>query len=182
MEEISAANRLFSTGGVMEIGLSLGSNQGDRLAHMKAARDRILSAPDVRWVAQSPLYETEPVGVRDEYRDRKFLNAVLIVESDRLPDQWLTELRRLEYDMGRLRENDRNAPRPIDVDILYIDDQCIESGGLVVPHPRWAERRFVVQPLADVRPDRVLPGAGKTVRGVLNDLKGEEVTAYMKEW
>ncbi len=182
MDEISSAHPWLLSGGVMEVGLSLGSNQGDRLAHMKAARDRILSASDVRFVAQSPLYETEPVGVRDEFRDLKFLNAVLVMESARLPERWLANLRELEYDMGRLRGADRNAPRPIDVDILYIDDQCIDSGGLVVPHPRWAERCFVVQPLADVRPDLVLPGMGRSVRQVLGDLGKQGVVLFARDW
>lgn len=166
----------------MEIGLSLGSNLGDRVAHMREARDRMASRPDVRLLAQSPLYETEPVGVSDAYRDLKFLNAVLIVESARSPSEWLSFLHELEYDMGRERQGDRNAPRPIDVDILYAGDQCIDGGGLVVPHPRWAQRRFVVQPLADVRPDLILPGAGRSVRDILSRLVGEDVTLFASDW
>ncbi len=166
----------------MEIGLSLGSNLGDRLACMRGARDRIASWPGVQCLAQSPIYETEPVGVSDAYRDLKFLNAVLIVDSGRSPAEWLSMLHELEYDMGRERQGDRNAPRPIDVDILYAGDRCIDGGGLVVPHPRWAKRRFVVQPLADVRPDLILPGAGRTVRDILRDLVGEDVTLFIAEW
>ena len=84
--------------------------------------------------------------------------------------------------MGRHRGLDRFAPRAIDIDIIYVGDVHIESGGLVVPHPRWMERRFVVQPLADVRPDLFLPGAGRVVREVLGQLKGEAVTRLDRSW
>ncbi len=166
----------------MEIGFSLGSNRGDLVAHMKEAKRRILAYPDTDYVGQSPLYETEPVGVAPEYADLKFMNAVLVVNSRCSPAEWLDRLHALEYEMGRRRTEDRNAPRTIDVDILYAGTECIDSGGLVVPHPRWAQRRFVVQPLADVRPDLVLPGAGKTVREVLAGLEGEVVTECAREW
>ncbi len=166
----------------MEFGFSLGSNQGDAIANMREAKRQMLAAPDVQWVAQSPLYETEPVGVAPEYAELKFINAVLVLEAPCSPSEWLTRLRELEQEMGRIRTGDRNAPRPIDVDILYADDQIIDRGDLIVPHPRWAERRFVVQPLADVRPDLILPGAGKTVRDILASLKGEAVTRLDTEW
>lgn len=166
----------------MEVGFSLGSNRGDLVANMREAKRRILDAPDVTFVAQSPLYETEPVGVSPEYADLKFMNAVLVVESKRTAAEWLEVLHRIEDDMGRRRTDDRNAPRPIDVDILYAGEECIDRGDLVVPHPRWAQRRFVVQPLADVRPDLVLPGAGKRVREILAGLQGEAVTEFAREW
>lgn len=166
----------------MEIGFSLGSNRGDLVANMREAKRRILDYSDVAFVAQSPLYETEPVGVAPEYAHLNFMNAVLLVESERAPNDWLERLHDIEYGMGRQRTDDRNAPRPIDVDILYAGAECIDSGGLVVPHPRWAERRFVVQPLADVRPDLILPGAGKTVREILAALEGETVTEFARAW
>lgn len=166
----------------MEFGFSLGSNQGDAIANMREAKRRMLATPGVQWVAQSPLYETEPVGVAPEFADLKFINAVLVLEVPCTPGEWLTRLRELELEMGRQRTGDRNAPRPIDVDILYSGDQIIDRGDLIVPHPRWAERRFVVQPLADVRPDLILPGAGKTVREILAGLEGEAVTRLDTEW
>lgn len=166
----------------MEVGFSLGSNRGDRLAHLREAKRRILEISGVTFLAQSPIYETEPVGVAPEYAHLAFLNAVLIVESERGPTEWLDVLREIEYAMGRRRGDDRNAPRPIDVDIIYAGTKCIDRGGLMVPHPRWAQRRFVVQPLADVRPDLILPGAGKPVRAMLGELIGESVTELMREW
>lgn len=160
----------------MEIGFSLGTNQGDVVTQMREAKRRILEFPETQFAAQSPLYETEPVGVAPEFAHLKFLNAVLVVESPCPPSEWLERLRGIEMAMGRQRGADRNAPRPIDIDILYAGAEYIDRGGLVVPHPRWAQRRFVVQPLYDVRPDLILPGAGLSVRDILAQLQGEEVT------
>ena len=166
----------------MEAGFSLGSNLGDRVACMREAKRRLLELPDVAFVGQSPLYETEPVGVPPEYAHLPFLNAVLVVASDRTARDWLADLRAVEDQMGRRRDADRNAPRPIDIDLLYAGDACIDGGDVVVPHPRWAERRFVVEPLATVRPELVLPGCHRTVRAVLQELVGEQVARLDTEW
>lgn len=166
----------------MEFGFSLGSNRGDRVAMMSEAKRRMLNLPGVQWVAQSPLYETEPVDVLPEYADLKFVNAVLVLAAAWTPEQWGPALHKVEAEMGRVRGDDRNAPRTIDVDLIYADDACIDSGGLIVPHPRWAKRRFVVQPLADVRPDLVLPGAGQTVSEILRNLSGEPVNRLDLDW
>jgi 2-amino-4-hydroxy-6-hydroxymethyldihydropteridine diphosphokinase len=167
----------------IETGFSLGSNLGDRRAHLSEAKRRMLAVPDVRLVAQSPAYETAPVDVQAEYRGMKFLNAVLVVASPLHARDWLEQLDRIEHALGRVRGPDRNAPRPIDIDILYSGDECIDSGGLTVPHPRWATRRFVVQPLADVRPSLVLPGSGFTVAEVLATLSAaSDVTLLPEDW
>lgn len=166
----------------MEAGFSLGSNDGDRMRLMSEAKRRILALPGVQEAGTSPLYETEPVGVAPEFAHLKFLNAVLIVTSEFTAMEWLDHLHRIERELGRVRNGDRNAPRPIDVDIIYAGDARIDSGGVVVPHPRWTQRRFVVQPLADVRPDLSLPGAGHTVREILATLKGEAVTRLDDPW
>ena len=167
----------------MEAGFSLGSNLGDRLAHLAAARDQLAALPEARLVAQSPAYETEPVGVTPEHRHLLFLNAVVVLESPRDARAWLAAIRRIEHDLGRRRSANRNAPRPIDIDLLYAGAEAIEDGALVVPHPRWAQRRFVVQPLADVRPDLVLPGRRRTVAAVLRALPAAEAVAlYARAW
>lgn len=166
----------------MEIGFSLGSNLGDVVAHMREAKRLILAYPETVWMAQSPLYETEPVGVSPEYAHLQFLNAVMVVESPHSPGEWLAHLRQIESQMGRERQADRNAPRPIDIDILYAGEECIDRGDLVVPHPRWAQRRFVVQPLADIRPHLILPGSGITVSDILAQLEGEEVVRTEHVW
>lgn len=154
----------------IEIGFSLGSNIEDRRQHLVHAKERILAEPYARFLAQSSLYETEPVDVLDEHRDHPFLNAVLVIQSEWPVEPWLAKLHEIECALGRVRTEDRNAPRTVDVDILYAGQTCIDSGGLVVPHPRWAARRFVVQPLADVRPDLELPHAGRSVKQILAQL------------
>ncbi len=167
----------------IEYGFSLGSNLGDRLANLSAARQALLAAPGARLLAASPVYETEPVGVKPEFAHLAFLNAVLVVASPEPPEAWLQRLHDIEYGMGRERGSDRNAPRHIDVDILYAGDACIGSAGLSIPHPRWALRRFVVQPLADVRPQLRLPGLDRRVAEVLAALPpGEAVTPFATDW
>lgn len=157
---------------MQEIGFSVGSNLGDREARLAAARDGLLSALDARGGVYSPLYETEPVGVKEEYRERTFLNAVVILETDRTAEDWLEVCRRLEQQGGRERGEDRYAPRAIDIDIIFAGNRFADGRHLNIPHPRWMKRRFVVQPLADLRPDLVLPGAGaRSVRDVLEGLE-----------
>lgn len=147
----------------MEIGLSLGSNLGDRLENLRRAAQRILALPGVRMIAAAPVYQTEPVGARSEYRHLTYLNTVLIVEASDSPDDFSRRVHEIETDLGRRRTADRNAPRVIDIDLLYAGDTRRADGVLDLPHPRWAERRFVVQPLADVRPTLRLPGCKRTV-------------------
>lgn len=168
----------------VEMGLSLGTNLGDRMACLSEARDRIAKLERMRIVAQSPVYETEPVGVKEKYRALLFLNAVLIVEGCWTVHECFDQLQAIETAMGRQRSLvDQNAPRPMDIDIIYAGAQRIESGGLSIPHPHWMERRFVVQPLADVRPDLILPGAAGTVRDVLAAMpRKERVMLVARDW
>lgn len=148
---------------MVECALSLGSCLGDRLAHLREARRALLAVPGIRELAASPIYETEPVGVKPEFADLPYLNAVIVIETDLAPEQLRAALAAIEEKAGRVRTADKYAPRTLDIDILYYGEEQRHSPELTLPHPRWAERRFVVQPLADVRPDRVLPGSGMTV-------------------
>lgn len=167
----------------MELGLSLGSNLGDRLGFLQAARDAVSNLPGVRIAAQSPVYETEPVGVKPEYADMAYLNAVVILETARPVAEVHRDLARIEEDHGRVRRGDRFAPRTMDIDVLYAGDLVSSSERLTLPHPRWASRRFVVQPLADVRPDLVVPGMTHAVRDWLQQLPVEpRVTLFAREW
>ncbi|MDI6773942.1 MAG: 2-amino-4-hydroxy-6-hydroxymethyldihydropteridine diphosphokinase [Verrucomicrobiota bacterium] len=150
--------------------MSLGSNLGDRLANLRRARDRVAAIPGCALRAQSPVYETEPVGVRPEHQPQAFLNAVLILDADLVPETLAGRLLAIETEMGRRRGAARNEPRVIDLDLIYAGSLSIRAPDLAAPHPRWASRRFVVQPLADVRPDLVLPGERRTVRQVLLSL------------
>lgn len=151
----------------VEVGLSLGSNLGDRLANLQNARERVAAIPGVKLLASSAVYETEPVDVPAEFADKPFLNAVIIVSCALDIRVLHKKLTAIEADMGRQRGPERNAPRPIDIDILYAGQECIADAGLAIPHPRWTKRRFVVEPLSDVRPDLKLPGEPQTVRDVL---------------
>lgn len=167
----------------MEVGLSLGSNISSRLGNLKEAKRRILELPGAKLAAQSSVYETEPVGVKPEYQHLDFLNAVLILEGACSVHECFDHMHRIENEMGRHRGLDRFAPRAIDIDMIYVDGLEVQSGGLVIPHPHWKERRFVLQPLADVRPDLVLPGSTKTVKEFLAALPAtEEVTLFARDW
>lgn len=168
----------------MELGFSLGTNLGDRLAFLSAAKRELLKVPGTKLAACSSVYETAPVDVSAEFASLKFLNCVVILDSGIHSKGWLDRIHAIETAMGRVRTGDRNAPRPIDIDILYAGDEIIDSGGLRVPHPRWAARRFVVQPLAEVRPGLVIPGAGRSVQEIFRQLPedGQETVLFAKEW
>ncbi len=167
----------------MEIGLSLGSNMGDRLAHLKNAKAIILGSPGIVAVAQSPVYETEPVDVPEEFRSINFLNAILIVKTLIHLHQLLRTFQFMEQKIGRVPNTVTNAPRPMDIDIIYADGLQIDEQHIVVPHPQWAKRRFVVQPLCDVRPDLVVPGQTGTVTDVLAGLNDpHKAVLFAKKW
>jgi 2-amino-4-hydroxy-6-hydroxymethyldihydropteridine diphosphokinase len=167
----------------METGVSLGTNLGDRLANLIRARREIAGLPGVRITGQGRVWETEPVGVAPEHRARLFLNTVLVVECASEPAAFAADLRRIEDTMGRVRTADRNAPRVIDLDLLYADGLRIASPDLTVPHARLFERRFVLQPLCDVRPDLILPGRTAPVRDLLLALpESPKVVLFRAEW
>jgi 2-amino-4-hydroxy-6-hydroxymethyldihydropteridine diphosphokinase len=129
--------------------LGLGSNLGDRLAHLQAAVDSLAAAPGVQVVAVSHVYETTPVGgpLQDDY-----LNAVVAVETSLDPRGLLALAQHLERQEHRVR-HERWGPRTLDVDVLVVGDERVSEPDLVVPHPRLAERAFVLVPLADVAPE-----------------------------
>ena len=167
----------------IEAGLSLGSNLDDRLASLRAARAAIAAIPEVSLLASAPLYETEPVGVPDEFAGLNFYNTVLVVGTSLDAHKLFAEIQKIELALGRKRTLRQNVPRTIDVDLIYYDGQTIRSGGLVVPHPRWTKRRFVLQPLADVRGYLVLPGHDRRVRDILAALPpGQNVHPVMAQW
>jgi 2-amino-4-hydroxy-6-hydroxymethyldihydropteridine diphosphokinase len=129
--------------------LGLGSNMGDRHGHLRAA---VAGIPDV--VAVSPVYETDPVGGPPGQDD--YLNMVVELDTALTARELLELAHRLEEAAGRVRTV-RHGARTLDVDILLVDDLAIDEPDLVVPHPSMWERRFVVEPLADLAPDLVPP-------------------------
>ena len=142
--------------------LGLGSNIGDRQANLEAALAG-LPAIGVRVTRASPVYETEPVDFTDQ---RWFLNLVVEAETELFPLQLLARLQRIERDLGRVRAVAR-GPRTLDIDILLYGQAVIQRPDLEIPHPRMAERRFVLAPLADLAPDLRHPVTRKTVRELL---------------
>jgi 2-amino-4-hydroxy-6-hydroxymethyldihydropteridine diphosphokinase len=149
----------------MRIGIALGSNLGDRLANLRAARHAIVDLVGDKALLVSPVYETEPVDC--EPGAGKFLNAVLEVEYDGDPTELLEHMIRVEESLGRERNHASNTSRKIDIDLLYADELNVANERLQLPHPRLHLRKFVLQPLADLRPELVLPGQTKTVRELL---------------
>jgi 2-amino-4-hydroxy-6-hydroxymethyldihydropteridine diphosphokinase len=135
--------------------LGLGSNIGDRRAHLEEAV-AALPAHGVDVVASSSVYETEPVGlVLDQ---REFYNACLCVETGHGPDQLLAACKDVERELGRPASGVRHGPRPIDVDVLLLDELEYSSDRLTLPHPEVSSRRFVIVPLLELDPDLALPG------------------------
>ncbi len=143
--------------------VGLGGNLGDRRSYLQRAIDCLARDPDVRVAAVSAFRETDPVGYRDQPR---FLNAVAALETELGPRDLLERLLAVERALGRDRRGPRFGPRTIDLDLLVYADAEIDEPGLVVPHPRLAERRFVLEPLAEIAPDLALPD-GRRVRDLL---------------
>ena len=161
----------------MRTAVALGSNLGDRLDNLRVARQRIIDLPDVQPpVLSSAIYETDPVDCEPEAH--KFLNAVVEFDYEGDPLELLKSLREIEKTLGRAPDHPRNISRKIDIDLLYFGDIIMDSDELQLPHPRMHLRRFVLQPLADIRPDLILPGQSKTVRELLAQLS--ESTKVMR--
>ena len=166
----------------MRAGIALGSNLGDRLAHLRAARREIMALENVSEpVSASRVYETEPVGT--EIDAGAFLNAVLEVEFTGEPDALLGGLQAIEAKLGRPTRHPRNASRTIDLDILYLGDRVLHGEDIAIPHPRLHLRRFVLAPLADICPRAILPGQGKCAADLLAELRDPAaVTLFATDW
>ena len=163
----------------MRTGVSLGSNLGDRLANLRAARKAILALSSVKLpILSSAIYETEPVGC--ELGAGKFLNAVIEFEYEGDPADLLEQFIQVEKAFGRSRDHAKNVSRTIDLDLLYCGDRNIEEDRLELPHPRMHLRRFVLQPLADIRPDLILPNQTKTVRQLLAEFEESGEVVLLK--
>jgi 2-amino-4-hydroxy-6-hydroxymethyldihydropteridine diphosphokinase len=138
--------------------LSLGSNLGDREANLKAAIERLAALGEV--VAVSSFYETEPV---EFTRQPWFLNCAVALQTEKMPKQFLAGLQGIEKAMGRQRTQPK-GPRVIDVDILLFGNSVVDTAGLTIPHPALHERRFVLEPLAEIAPEQRHPVFKRTIR------------------
>lgn len=136
--------------------VGIGSNLGDREGYLRRALELLAAEDGVEVTAVSTLRETEPVGPVSQ---GPFLNGAVRIETDLAPRQLLERLLAIEERIGRVRV-ERFGPRTIDLDLLVYGDEVIDEPGLTVPHPRLRERRFALEPLADLAPGLVVPGAG----------------------
>jgi 2-amino-4-hydroxy-6-hydroxymethyldihydropteridine diphosphokinase len=154
------------------VGVALGSNLGNRLRHLQDARDLLkkISVPDS--FRQASVYQTEPVACPPGSPD--FYNTVVAFDYTGSAHDLLDATQAIEFRLGRVAVPERNAPRVIDVDILFFGDEQIDGEILDLPHPRLTSRRFVLQPLADLHPELVLPGDQVSIAEHLRHLDSEE--------
>ena len=143
--------------------VGLGSNLGEREATIRAALAALGGDRDITVAAVSALRETDPVGFVEQPR---FLNGAVVLETTLDPRLLLERLLAVERAHGRVRGGRALGPRTLDLDLLVYDDRVIDEPGLTVPHPRLHERRFVLEPLAELDPELVVPGRGR-VRDLL---------------
>ena len=138
--------------------LSLGSNLGERMATLQGALSALADTPEVWVTAVSPVYETEPVDSPEGARP--FLNAVVLLDTTLSAARLLDRALAVEDAFDRQRSDVRNAPRTLDVDVIVVGDRVNDDDFLTLPHPRAAERAFVLKPWHDLEPDAEIPGVG----------------------
>ncbi len=165
----------------MRFGIALGSNLGDRAAHFQCGIALLLSRiPGVTLSASSPVYETAPVDCAPGAQ--AFLNSVIEIEAACTPAELHAHLKAVEQALGRPEQRERHAARTLDLDLLYADDFVSNTPELIIPHPRLHLRRFVLQPLADIRPALILPGKTCSIAALLENLSDghDAVRPYTK--
>ena len=147
----------------IRVGIALGANLGKRLSNLREARDMLrgLVDPESHYL-QAPIYQSQPVDCASDAPD--FFNTVIEIDYIGEPYELLKMTQGVEFRLGRAAVHGFNVPREIDVDILYYDGVMMNEELLTIPHPRMLERRFVLQPLSDIRPNLVLPGDEVSIR------------------
>ncbi len=153
--------------------LSLGSNVGDREANLKNALVRLGDLGKI--ISLSSFYETEPVEVTAQ---PWFLNAVVALETEKMPKQLLASVLRVEQEMGR-RRLQKKGPRTIDIDILLFGNSVVATKGLTIPHPAMHERRFVLEPLAEIAPEVRHPVFKRTIHELLEALPAGQTVRHL---
>lgn len=169
----------------VEAGVSIGSNLGDRVANLRAARAALGRMEGAVVTGCASLYETEPQGVAEEFRGMAYCNSFLTMETELGVREFFRRMRKIETSLGRTRSGRANEPRGIDIDLIYFGEERLEEEGLTVPHPRWSGRRFVAGPLAELRPWLRLPGCGgRSVAEVFAALPeaGQGMRVVAREW
>jgi 2-amino-4-hydroxy-6-hydroxymethyldihydropteridine diphosphokinase len=157
--------------------IGFGSNLGDRLENCRNAIGALAALPPCSLLKTSSFYETSPVGLVDQ---PAFINGVVLLETDEDAHWLLRQMLEIEKTFGRIRDL-KWGPRSIDLDLLFFDDQIINTPELSVPHPSLHERRFVLEPLNEVAPDFRHPSLGKSVADLRNDLQdGEQRVEVLK--
>lgn len=154
--------------------LSLGSNVGSRKTNLLKTLSLISGASEVLKV--SPIYQTDPIGFE---KQAKFLNMTCLVFTSYEPHDFLKKLKDIEKSIGR-QKSFRNGPRLIDIDIIFWDNDVINTKALTVPHPKAAQREFVLRPLARIAPSFVHPILNKTVASLLKSLEPQGVRYFTK--
>jgi len=154
-----------------KIYLSLGSNLGDRRKMLKSAL-AALESPELHVLRSSSVYETEPQNVKDQ---PWFLNQAVEAETTLFPAQLLARVKKLEVQLGR-KPSRAKGPRAIDIDILFYGNAVIQTKDLTIPHASLPERRFVLEPLAELVPSKKHPVSGRTVTEMLSKISGQGAT------
>jgi 3-methyl-2-oxobutanoate hydroxymethyltransferase len=163
----------------MIYGIALGSNLGDRAAHLRRGLDLIREKVPGARIRTAPVYETAPVDCAPG--TQAFLNTAIELEADILPHDLHARLKTIETTLGRPPAHERNSPRTIDLDILHAGSLVIDDESLTVPHPRLHQRRFVLRPMADLSPGLRLPNQSQTIAELLAALDDDPhaVKAYL---
>jgi len=162
------------------VGIALGSNLGSSLDLLRTSRDMLLAiAPQSSNHLQAPIYRSKPLNCPEGSPD--FLNTVIEITYSGSARELLKQTQAIEAHLGREARYIKNAPRTIDIDILYFGAECIDDEHLVIPHPEIIHRRFVLEPLAAIRPELILPGDHHSVTEHLHQLDSAEQPLILEQ-
>lgn len=150
--------------------LALGSNIGDRIGYLRRALAALEEQPKIRLAAVSSVYETKPVGFTNQ---ADFINIVIAIDTSLEPDVLLDVTQHIEQMLHRKRDI-RWGPRTLDIDIILYGEAVVTETELTIPHPRMVERAFVLVPLMELAPHLVVPGTGKSVSQLMENVAGKE--------